>query len=34
MDVLLSLHQASIYQRESLVLSDVSFELEKGAFVY
>lgn len=34
MDVLISLNQASIYQRESLVLSDVSFEIEKGSFVY
>lgn len=34
MDKILSLNQASIYQRDSLVLSDVSFDIEKGAFVY
>ena len=30
----LSLQNASVYQRENLILSDVSVAIEKGEFVY
>ncbi len=33
-DMVLSLKDASIYQRESLILSDVNVEVNKGDFVY
>ncbi|KAA1247208.1 cell division ATP-binding protein FtsE [Aquimarina sp. RZ0] len=33
-DLVLSLKNASIYQRESLILSDVNVEVTKGDFVY
>ncbi|MBP2832198.1 ATP-binding cassette domain-containing protein [Aquimarina sp. U1-2] len=33
-DTILSLKDASIYQRESLILSDVNVEVHKGDFVY
>lgn len=33
-DVILSLNNAQIYQRENLVLSNVNLEIKKGEFVY
>lgn len=33
-DLVLSLKNASIFQRESLILSDVSVQIDKGEFVY
>ncbi|PZD78054.1 cell division ATP-binding protein FtsE [Mesonia sp. K7] len=33
-DAMLALNNASIYQRENLILSDVNIEIQKGEFVY
>lgn len=33
-EVILELNNASIFQRESLVLSDINIQIEKGEFVY
>ncbi len=33
-EVILDLKNASIYQRESLVLSDINISIKKGEFVY
>jgi cell division transport system ATP-binding protein len=33
-EVILELNSASIFQRESLVLSDINIQIEKGEFVY
>ncbi|WP_029038509.1 cell division ATP-binding protein FtsE [Salinimicrobium xinjiangense] len=33
-DIVLHLKDAAIYQRETLILSDVNIEIEKGEFVY
>ena len=33
-DTVLQLKNASIYQGDSMVLSDVNFEMNKGDFVY
>src|SRR5699024_7528960 len=33
-DTILALRNASIYQRENLILSDVNIEVNKGEFVY
>ena len=34
MDAIIELKNANIYQRDKLVLSDVSFSIGKGEFVY
>lgn len=34
MKTVISLHNAQIFQREQLVLSDVNFEIQEGEFVY
>ncbi len=33
-EIILSLHDAQIFQRENLVLSDVNLQIDKGEFVY
>ena len=34
LDTIISFQDVPVYQKESLILSDVSFELEKGEFLY